>query len=145
MSAETDMQTVVTMRDPRPEAIPRAEAAAGTPRAPAPQRQASPHDFLPLLLALLAVAGWTGFQAWQLLHERQQLQEARAGLQPALERATLLRQSLDQLATDTRRLADGGHAPARALVDELARRGVTIQMPPPAASDATPTGAPTRR
>lgn len=142
------MQTVVPMRESRGTDAAPATADHGTEAVAMPAgaaRAKEHHAFVPLLLGLLAVVGWIGFQAWVLEQDRRQLQETRDGLQPTLERAARMRQSLDLLAADTQRLAEAGHAPARALVDELARRGITIDAAkaPPAA--AAPADASARR
>ena len=90
--------------------------------------------FLPLLLAGLALLGWLGFQAQQQLAERQLLQTAYASQQQTVDSAGKLRAALDVLSADTQRLADSGNPNARALVEELKRRGVTINsaITPPA-------------
>jgi hypothetical protein len=94
--------------------------------------------FVPVLLLSLAFSGWLGFQGWQLLNERQQLQQFAAGLEAPVNNANRLRASLDRLALATRQLASEGNPNARLLVDELQRRGVTINperaavTPPPA-------------
>ena len=102
--------------------------------------------FVPLLLGGLALLGWLGFQTWQLYSERQALQTAHASQQQTVDSAAKLRASLDTLAADTQRLADSGNPNARALVDELKKRGVTINTAPtnnaPAtAAPATPAAA----
>lgn len=91
--------------------------------------------FVPLLLGGLAVLGWLGFQAQQLYAERQALQTAYASQQQTVDNSAKLRASLDTLAADTQRLADAGNPNARALVDELKKRGVTIN---PASTAAAP-------
>lgn len=82
--------------------------------------------FVPLLLGGLAVMGWLGFQAQQLMTEREALATAHASQQQTVDNAAKLRASLDALAADTQRMAQAGNPSARVLVDELARRGVTI-------------------
>lgn len=82
--------------------------------------------FLPLLLGLLALVIWFSLQAWVLFDERSRLREAHASQQQTVDNAGKLRQSLDGLATDTQRLADAGNPSARLLVEELRKRGVTI-------------------
>lgn len=146
------MQTVVAMREakapdapatPSPVAAEPASAAAASRPHPAPAPRTA---FLPLLLGLLALTASLGHQAWLLDQDRQQLQAAQAGLQPTVEKAGGLRQSLDRLAADTQRLADAGNGNARVLVDELRKRGITINpgtvaTPNPAATNAPgPTG-----
>ncbi len=100
-----------------------AAAAASTPAAAA----AAPRSLaLPLLIGLLALLVSVGYQAWLLDQDRQQLAQAQAQLQPTVENAQRRRQSLDLLAADTQRLADAGNASARLLVEELKKRGITI-------------------
>jgi len=91
--------------------------------------------FLPLLLLSLALSGWLGFQGWQIVNERQQLQQLIAGQEAKVDSANRLRASLDRLALATRQLAAEGNPNARLLVDELQRRGVTIN---PAKAAVTP-------
>lgn len=88
---------------------------------------AKPHGaFVPLLLGTLALTGWLGFQSWQLVAERQALLAAQASQQPTVDNSAKLRTSLDALAADTQRLAAAGNPNAKILVDELRKRGVTI-------------------
>jgi hypothetical protein len=82
--------------------------------------------FLPMALASLALLGWIGFQSFQLFKERDALQAAYASQQQTVENAAKLRASLDALAADTQRMADGGNVNAKLLVDELRKRGITI-------------------
>ena len=122
-------------RDPRgPDTVFAAgpTAAAARKAQPAAPRSAA----LPLALGLLAVVAWLGHQAWQLDQERQQLELARSNLQPTVDTAKRLRRSLDLLAADTQRLADGGNANARVLVDELRKRGITINAAATAAASS---------
>ena len=92
--------------------------------------------FVPLALACLALLGWMAFQSWLLLNDRQALQSAHASQQQTVDNAGKLRGSLDTLAADTQRLADAGNGSARLLVEELKKRGVTIN---PAATGPGPT------
>jgi len=122
------MQSVITMRDARaPDTVlaapPPKEA---TTRAVAANAARPRGAFAPMLLCSLAVLAWLAFQAWQLDAERQALQAARVALQPTLDNAAKLRSSLDALAADTQRLADSGNPNAKVLVEELRKRGITI-------------------
>lgn len=92
--------------------------------------------FVPLLLGLLAVLSWFGFQTWLLTEERTTLQSAHAGQQQTVDNAAKLRASLDALAADTQRLADAGNPNARLLVEKLRKRGITINPNAPAAGAA---------
>ena len=123
------MKTVVAMRESiAPETL--FAAAADAPvAAPAARREPAADmrtAFVPVLLGLLAVTAWLGHQAWLLAQDRQQLQLAQAVMQPTVEKSAQLRRSLDLLASDTQRLADAGNGNARVLVDELRKRGITI-------------------
>lgn len=89
-----------------------------------PQRGSGP--FLPMLLLALAFVAWSGFQSWQLLAERAQLARARIAQQPTMDNAAKLRAALDGVATGTQRLAAAGNPSAEVIVEELRRRGVTI-------------------
>lgn len=140
------MQTVVAMREAKAHDPHAAATVAGdAPEAPAaaPVPPPAPRTaFLPLLLGLLALTAWLGHHAWLLDQDRQQLQAAQTNLQPTVEKAAGLRQSLDRLAADTQRLADAGNSNARALVDELRKRGITINPGTAASASPAATGAP---
>lgn len=101
-------------------------------RPPVPVRGKSP--FAPVLLIALAMTAWFGFQAYQLVRERQQLAQLRRVQDGPVEAAAKVRASLDSVATATALLADRGNANARGIVEELRRRGITINQPGPAAS-----------
>lgn len=94
------------------------------PRRHGARDDASP--FLPLLLLSLALVGWFGFQTHQLVRERQQLAQLRAGQDAQIEAAAKVRASLDTVATATASLAETGNLNARLLVEELRKRGITI-------------------
>lgn len=128
--SEDTMSTLITMREPRRASddrpdMPAAPAAATAP-AVAAAEIAPRGPFIPLLLGLAALLVVLLHQVWQLEQERQQLAASLQAAGPQLAAAQQLRQSLDRLAADTQRLADGGNAPARVLVEELRRRGITI-------------------
>lgn len=93
--------------------------------------------FLPALIALLSLVVWFSFQAFQLYEERDALNSAHAAQEQQMAASTKLRASLETMANDTARLAQQGNANARLLVEELRKRGVTINPPDtPAAPDA---------
>ncbi|MBC7727272.1 MAG: hypothetical protein H7242_06605 [Microbacteriaceae bacterium] len=93
--------------------------------------------FLPILLLAVAFVAWLAFQAMQQVSERQQLVQAQAHLDSQEQAATKLRASLDALAVATAGLAAQGNPNARVIVEELRRRGVTIN-PAGAAKPAAP-------
>ena len=120
-----------------------ANRAAGPAALTAPTAQADAHAqarvslFLPILLLALAFVAWLGFQAMQQVSERQQLVQAQANLEPQEQSAAKLRTSLDALAVATAGLAAHGNPNARVIVEELRKRGVTIN-PAAAAKPAAP-------
>ena len=96
---------------------------------PAPAAPAAPRGvsaFMPVLLLALALVAWLGFQAYQQWSERQQLAQLQSSLDLQEQAATKVRASLDAVASATARLANNGNSTARVLVEELRKRGVTI-------------------
>jgi hypothetical protein len=91
--------------------------------------------FAPLLILLLGMNAWSGFQLHHLLLESDSLAAARAGQEGALQQAQRVRQALEAVANETRKLADAGNPNAKTVVEELRKRGVTIN-PPVAAAPA---------
>ena len=85
--------------------------------------------FVPVLLMALSMVAWFGAQLWDGYQQRQQLLAAHGAQQQTVDNASKLRQSLDALAADTQRMADGGNANAALLVTELRKRGITISVP----------------
>jgi len=74
----------------------------------------------------------------QQIRERTALQNVRTAQEAALERAQKIRAQFDTITKKTLELAQQGNAGAALIVDELARRGVTITpsssagpLPPP--------------
>jgi len=92
--------------------------------------------FIPMLLLTLAVGCWSGFQTLQLLKERDNMRATLAAQEKAVQDSKKLRDALDAVARDTAQLADGGNENAKLIVDELRKRGVTIN--PNAPSPAAP-------
>jgi hypothetical protein len=88
--------------------------------------------FVPSLLISLAFVAWLGFQTYQLVAEREQLKALHAAQDTTVETATKVRSSLDQLASRTAKLDIEGNPNAHVIVEDLKKRGVTIN--PDAAS-----------
>jgi hypothetical protein len=111
------------------------EVAAPSASAAGASAAARPHGaFAPLMLFGLALFVVLGWQTWLLASERDALGTAHTNHQQTVDNAGKLRASLDTLAADTQRLADGGNASAALLVAELKKRGVTINPQAPAAA-----------
>lgn len=96
---------------------------------PAAALRARPNVFVPALLIALAVVVWFAFQTVHLVREWRQLRVAQSALQLQEQNAVKLRASLDAVATSTAKLAADGNGNARLVVDELRKRGVTINPP----------------
>ncbi len=94
--------------------------------------------FVPGLLLALAVLGWSAFQATQLVMERSNLTAAISTQEPQMEQSRKVRAALESLATRTARLARDGNANATVIVEELRKRGISINLdgPPPAVTPA---------
>ena len=101
----------------------------------APASAPGARPFVPVLLVVLALGSWTGFQSWQLLAERSALQGIVASQAAQVAEATKLRAALDRIAAKTARLAAAGNGDASLIVEALRKRGVTINpdggAPPP--------------
>jgi Tfp pilus assembly protein PilE len=99
-----------------------------------------------LTLVVVAVLAWFAFQTVQLVRERTSLQAAKASQDATLAQAEKLRAQLDSIASKTLELAQQGNANATLIVQELARRGVSINASAvPARGDNAPAAPDVRR
>jgi len=106
-------------------------------RRPAERRhrnEASASPFMALLLLALAFTGWASLQTYLLAHEAYALNNVRENQSAPMSNAEKLRQALDALARDTARLAGEGNPNALLIVEELRKRGVTINPEAPPAT-----------
>jgi hypothetical protein len=95
--------------------------------------------FVPMLLMLLSLLLWFGFQGVQLWKERTSFAEAVQRQVPRVERAQQFRSEFESFSADTAHLAAVGNANARQLVDALKQRGWAID-----AEKSAPAGAGTQ-
>ena len=100
--------------------------------------QARSDPWTAVALLTIAVVAWLSFQTVQQIRERTTLQNVRTAQEAAIERAQKIRAQFDTITKKTLELAQQGNAGAALIVDELARRGVTITpsssagpLPPP--------------
>jgi hypothetical protein len=98
--------------------------------------------FFPVLLLALTYLAWTIFQTVQLIREREALRSVQTTQEKQIEESKKLRGSLDKLARETQLLANRGNRSALLVVDELRKRGITIN-PDAAPAAGTPSTAPT--
>ena len=82
---------------------------------------------LPLGIVILALLVWSVSVTWTLASDNARLQQARANQEQMVQNSQKLRGSLDTLATETAKLAAQGNPGAKLLIDELAKRGITIK------------------
>ena len=90
--------------------------------------------FVPVLLLALAMVASLAVQSMYLVGETRQLAAAATAIGPQEVAAGKVRASLDALASATARLATAGNPGARAIVEQLRVRGITISAPASAAS-----------
>jgi hypothetical protein len=82
---------------------------------------------LPLIILLIALVLWFGFQSLQLASERANLGEARGHQEAAMQEAQKLRTQFESLINKTSELANKGHAGAKLVMEELQKRGMAAQ------------------
>lgn len=82
--------------------------------------------FIPMLILLVGMVGWSSFQLHHLGLESDAMSATRTNQEPQIQQAQRIRQSLESLASETKKLADSGNANAKTVVEELRKRGVTI-------------------
>jgi hypothetical protein len=118
---------------------PREELATAEPAPSATGREGF-GAFVPVLLVTLALAAWMAFQTVQLTRERAELTRVRAAQETPLQQSSRVRAQVDSLARKTAELATQGNANAQLIVQELGRRGITIDpsAPPVPGGPATP-------
>jgi len=91
--------------------------------------------FIPLLLLTVALLSWATFQTVQLARDRRDLRAAYTNQEQPMQQAAKMRAQLDGIARSTAELASKGNANAGTIVQELAKRGITINLnAPPAVS-----------
>ena len=84
------------------------------------------HWRLAIGLLAIAVVGALGFQTFQLVRDRNALQGIRTNQEATIQQATKVRTQLDAISTRVLELAQQGNSGAATIVEELAKRGITI-------------------
>ncbi len=85
---------------------------------------------LPVAVTLVALLIWFGFQTADLVIERNQLTTVKSNYDVAVQDAEKMQRQLQTLITQTNELAGKGNANAKAVIEELKKRGIS---PPPSA------------
>ena len=89
---------------------------------------------LPLVLILLALTIYFGFQSLQFLFERNNLVMVKGSQEAAIQEAQKIQAQFKTLVGKTGELASKGHAGAKMVMEELLKRGVG-SAPQPVPSD----------
>ena len=86
---------------------------------------------VPVILVVVSLFVFMGFETAQSVHDRSALSEQRRAQESAMQEAIKLRQQLETLASKTAQLAGEGDEGAKAVVDEMKRQGVALGPPKP--------------
>ena len=97
---------------------------------------AASHSNLPLVITLVALLTYFGFQTFALLGERSNLGQVKTSQENALQEAQKIQSQFRTLVTKTGELADKGHAGAKMIMEGLQRQGMGMGMGGPAKSPA---------
>jgi hypothetical protein len=84
---------------------------------------------LPLVLVAAAAFLALIVTTLQLVDMRNQLVQLREAQAPQLQEARQFRERLQAMGSETARLADGGDATAKKIVDAMRQQGVTLAAP----------------
>jgi predicted negative regulator of RcsB-dependent stress response len=90
------------------------------------EREKLHNSFVPLMLGLLTLVVWFGFQAFQLMKERENFVTLLANQNTIYTNAQKMREQLDTIAAELAKLAQAGNPNAAQMVNALMQRGITI-------------------
>jgi hypothetical protein len=99
--------------------------SADQPESPPEQRHSDPWRAVTLLT--VAFVAWLSFQTFQQIRERSSLQAVRTAQETAIGHAQKVRGQFETVTKGMLELAQQGNAGAALIIEELARRGVTIK------------------
>ena len=91
---------------------------------------------LPLVITLVALLTYFGFQTFSLLGERGNLGQMKTSQENALQEAQKIQSQFRTLVTKTGELADKGHVGAKMVMEGLQRQGMGMAGPVAKAPDA---------
>jgi len=87
------------------------------------------HSNLPLIITLVALITYFGFQTVALLAERGNLGQVKASQEGPLQEAQKIQSQFRALVTKTGELADKGHTGAKMVMEGLQRQGMGMAGP----------------
>jgi len=100
------------------------------------------HSNLPLVILLIALLIYFGFQTFALLGERGNLGQVKFSQENALQEAQKIQSQFRTLVTKTGELADKGHTGAKLVMEGLQRQGMGMAGPSAKAAETTAEKAP---
>lgn len=81
----------------------------------------------PLILTIVSLLVWFGFQTVQLVVERGNLSLVKGNLEAPMQESQKVRAQLEALINKTSELAKQGNANAKTVIEELEKRGIPIK------------------
>jgi len=103
---------------------------------------AASHSNLPLVITLVALLTYFGFQSFALLGQRGNLGQVKTSQENELQEAQKIQSQFRTLVTKTGELADKGHAGAKMIMEGLQRQGMGMagpaKSPAPEKTEAKP-------
>ena len=90
---------------------------------------APPPSNLPLIITLVALITYFGFQTVSLLAERGNLGQVKASQEAGLQEAQRIQAQFRTIVAKTGELADKGHAGAKMVMEGLQRQGMGMAGP----------------
>ncbi|HZA54075.1 MAG TPA: hypothetical protein VE616_07485 [Candidatus Udaeobacter sp.] len=86
---------------------------------------------LPLIFTIISLLIWFAFQTVQLVFERTNLGALKSNLEAPMQELQKMQSQLQSLITKTAELANQGNPGAKAVVEELEKRGIPIRSAAP--------------
>lgn len=102
---------------------------------------APPANHLPLVITLVALVIYFGFQTFSMLGERGNLGQVKSSQDNALQEAQKIQTQFRTLVTKTGELADKGHAGAKLVMEGLQRQGMGLAGPAAKSAENAPAKA----
>jgi len=83
-----------------------------------------------IIITLVALLLWFGFQSVQLWRERGNLNGVKVNQESAIQESEKIRLQFQGLMTKTSELANQGHVGAKLIIEELQKRGIGVPPGP---------------
>lgn len=106
-----------------------------------PAAHAAPQSNLPMIITLVALVIYFGFQTLALVSERSNLGQVKANQEAGLKEAQKVQSQFRAIVGKTSELAEKGHAGAKMVMEGLQRQGMGTAMAMPGAAAQPPAKA----